>query len=141
MCCNRDNANIACKVRRYDSDLELMFCQFCKNSVERTATNSQLMSPLKQRCFEDVAEVTETQEMVVLNANDACGIAFVFHIEDVRSSEHSCVGIEHCHTTRCRFSDLRPRVLEMIERNDHKAFSSQESSSHRQCDSDYCEDT
>ena len=99
------------------------------------------MSPLRQRCFEDVAEVIETQETVVLNVNDVCGIAFVFHVEDTRSSEHSCVGIEHLYAARCIFSDLRSRVLEIFGRNDHKALSSQESSFHRQYDNDYCKDT
>ena len=58
-----------------------------KNAAECAATNTQLMSSLRQRCFEGIMELIETPGIIVLNTNDVDGICFVFHAEDTRNSK------------------------------------------------------
>ena len=68
-------------------------------------------------------------------------IAFVFHVDDIRSSEYSCVGMSNCHVIRHKFRNNTCRVLETMQRNDHKAFSTLLPNFYSCFNHDYCEDT
>ena len=116
-------------------------CRVHKNAIECSAINHQLLSPLRQRCFEDVKELVETQEMVFLSINEMHGITFVFYVEDMRNSAYSCVGIEHCHVIRHRCRDATNGILDVIERNDYATFAAQMPNFNLCYSNDYCEDT
>ena len=57
--------------------------------------NHQLLYALEQQFFEDVVEVVETHERVTTCVSKIGGVAFVFHADCTRDSEHFCVGIQH----------------------------------------------
>ena len=80
------------------------------------------------------------QDIVILNVNNISGIDFAFHAEDTQTSEYSCVSIQHCYITQYRFIDRVSRILEIIERNDHKAFLSQTPNFCNCYNYNYCQD-
>ena len=124
----------------YNGQEEKVICQVCNYAEESRATNRNLLSSLRQRCFEDVIELVETQETTLVSVGDINSIAFVFHVDDIRSSEYSCVGISNCYVIRYRFRNNTCRVLETIQRNDHKAFSTLLPNFYSYFNHDYCED-
>ena len=107
---NRIDGNIACKII-CANETALNEDILDKNSTECAETNSKLLSPLRQRSFDDVTELIETRDVVILNVNKISGITFAFHAEDIRNSECSCEGIHRFYVTRCTFADRTSRML------------------------------
>ena len=55
-----------------------------KNTVECAVINTELISSLRQRYFEDTQELIETQETVILNTNNIDGIFLYFMLKIYR---------------------------------------------------------